>query len=595
MSSVTTQQAKLDLKLVPREKRLEIGKCNERLNPRKTQREPTFQVVQDALALTLCYFAFLTTTDVPESRDEGNKADKIYLGYAIGITPPKKARKFKKLASSKLTTVPVLPEEPTRKSKRVKRPTKKFTNSPTAGVVIRDTPMTSLSKKKEKMTVEKCKGFKLLSESEAESWGRDEDDNNNDSISKGSDQESDSEENEEEVEDDEEEKEGESVKTPSNYTSTDDEDETNVEPKVEDKAKGDEDKGMDYTTNQFDDDVDIRLNEPINTNEGFIQKEVHVSVITESSHIYTTVIPESLASFTPPPQSTPMPPPTTKATNPLSALLNFTPVFQFSNRVSALEKEVIKLKNDYLLNTQVTALVDEHLYSRNKATRDEFISYLSASITARITEQVKIQLPRILTKEVSNFYPPMIKSMVIESLEHVSVHAKEPKFEVADSDMPQDQEENQGPTFKLLKGTRTKFSDLEYDFEKCYKALSEKLDWDNPEGGDYPFDLTKHLPLVINGNHQIQTYSGSDSGRGIRKHGLTNLSGNDVLDFAIALRMFSKRMVIQKRVKDLQLGVESYQKKINITKPETTRPGIRKRDPYTPYQDPKGFIMLTTK
>ncbi|GJY22089.1 hypothetical protein Tco_0394655 [Tanacetum coccineum] len=66
MSSITTQQAKLDLELVPREKRLEIGKCNGRINPGKTQREPTFQVVLDALALTLCYSAFLTTVDVPE-------------------------------------------------------------------------------------------------------------------------------------------------------------------------------------------------------------------------------------------------------------------------------------------------------------------------------------------------------------------------------------------------------------------------------------------------------------------------------------------------------------------------------------------------
>ncbi|GKF26813.1 hypothetical protein Tco_0082707, partial [Tanacetum coccineum] len=54
-------------------------------------------------------------------------------------------------------------------------------------------------------------------------------------------------------------------------------------------------------------------------------------------------------------------------------------------------------------------------------------------------------------------------------------------------------------------------------------------------------------------------------------------------------------MVIQKRVEDLQLGVESYQKKINVTKPETTKPGIRKRDPYTPYQDHQGFIYTDNK
>nr|GFA97386.1 hypothetical protein [Tanacetum cinerariifolium] len=45
MSSITTQQTKLDLELVLKDKRLEIGKCNGRLNPGKKQREPTSQVI----------------------------------------------------------------------------------------------------------------------------------------------------------------------------------------------------------------------------------------------------------------------------------------------------------------------------------------------------------------------------------------------------------------------------------------------------------------------------------------------------------------------------------------------------------------------
>ncbi|GKG43903.1 hypothetical protein Tco_0482996, partial [Tanacetum coccineum] len=48
------------------------------------------------------------------------------------------------------------------------------------------------------------------------------------------------------------------------------------------------------------------------------------------------------------------------------------------------------------------------------------------------------------------------------------------------------QETTLGLAFRLLKGTRSNYAKLEYDFEECYKALSEKLDWDNPEGGDYP-------------------------------------------------------------------------------------------------------------
>ncbi|GKG01346.1 hypothetical protein Tco_0306051 [Tanacetum coccineum] len=59
-----------------------------------------------------------------------------------------------------------------------------------------------------------------------------------------------------------------------------------------------------------------------------------------------------------------------------------------------------------------------------------------------------------------------------------------------------------GPAFRLLKGTRTNYVKLEYDFEDCYKALSEKLDWENPEGDDYPFDLSKPLPLITRGNRQ---------------------------------------------------------------------------------------------
>ncbi|GKB68123.1 hypothetical protein Tco_0929535 [Tanacetum coccineum] len=66
MSSITTQQTKLDLELIPKENILNIGKCNGRIPRRLTPREPTFQVVLDAIALTPCYPAFLITADVPK-------------------------------------------------------------------------------------------------------------------------------------------------------------------------------------------------------------------------------------------------------------------------------------------------------------------------------------------------------------------------------------------------------------------------------------------------------------------------------------------------------------------------------------------------
>ncbi|GJV85758.1 hypothetical protein Tco_1525656 [Tanacetum coccineum] len=46
------------------------------------------------------------------------------------------------------------------------------------------------------------------------------------------------------------------------------------------------------------------------------------------------------------------------------------------------------------------------------------------------------------------------------------------------------------------------------------------------------------------------------------------------LAFNVSLRMFTRSVVIQRRVEDLQLGVESYQKKLNLTKPDTYRSNL---------------------
>ncbi|GJZ42408.1 hypothetical protein Tco_0589294 [Tanacetum coccineum] len=66
MTTTAAKQVALDNALVPLEKRVEIGKCNMRIDPTKTQKEPTYQVVLDALALTTCYPAILITADVLE-------------------------------------------------------------------------------------------------------------------------------------------------------------------------------------------------------------------------------------------------------------------------------------------------------------------------------------------------------------------------------------------------------------------------------------------------------------------------------------------------------------------------------------------------
>ncbi|GJV46505.1 hypothetical protein Tco_1431041 [Tanacetum coccineum] len=119
-----------------------------------------------------------------------------------------------------------------------------------------------------------------------------------------------------------------------------------------------------------------------------------------------------------------------------------------------------------------------------------------------------------------------------------SVQSEKPEFEFGDSDMPQDQKENLGnndeepkektpqqgqnqswsmtlasstdkpsKTFNELMSTSIDFSAFIMNGLKSHltqenTALLEKLDWENLEGGDYPFDLTKPLPLVMSRNCQ---------------------------------------------------------------------------------------------
>ncbi|GJZ53560.1 hypothetical protein Tco_0608445 [Tanacetum coccineum] len=249
-----------------------------------------------------------------------------------------------------------------------------------------------------------------------------------------------------------------------------------------------------------------------------------------------------------------------------------------------------------------------------------------------------------------------------------------------------------GPTFELMKGSCKSLVELEYFFEEVYKATTDQLDWNNPEGQQYPYDLQKPLPLIPNsrgrrvipfdhfinndlaylsGGVSSQTYTTSvtktkaadyghikwiedlvlntmESARDVYskrkiivvtklqivewhnykhldwitvrrdddklykfKEGdfnrlriqdiedmllllvqgkLTNLTVEERLAFNVSLRMFTRSIVIQRRVEDLQLGVESYQKKLNLTKPDTYRSDLKRREAYTAYSNPRGFI-----
>ncbi|GJS73186.1 hypothetical protein Tco_0706027 [Tanacetum coccineum] len=76
---------------------------------------------------------------------------------------------------------------------------------------------------------------------------------------------------------------------------------------------------------------------------------------------------------------------------------------------------------------------------------------------------------------------------------------------------------------------------------------------------------------------------------------LFNLPGDDIIDMVIAVRMFTRSLVMKKSVEDVQLEVESYQKKLNITKLQKKFLRISYKEAYTTLYDPKGIVYLNSR
>ncbi|GJX90405.1 hypothetical protein Tco_0343731, partial [Tanacetum coccineum] len=104
-------------------------------------------------------YGALDPTRMTNRKMMNSTAYKTYLALSTRAATPKKARKFKKPASSSKKKTLVVVEEP------IDKPAKKpVARRQSAGVQIRDTPSVSVSKKKTPTKTERSKGIELLSE-----------------------------------------------------------------------------------------------------------------------------------------------------------------------------------------------------------------------------------------------------------------------------------------------------------------------------------------------------------------------------------------------------------------------------------------------
>ncbi|GJS36094.1 hypothetical protein Tco_0534476 [Tanacetum coccineum] len=293
------------------------------------------------------------------------------------------------------------------------------------------------------------------------------------------------------------------------------------------------------------------------------------------------------------------------------------------------------------------------------------MNLLSESLTARIKEQVKDQLPQILPQEVSNFTPPVIEKLIKESRDEVTlakkrktskdtepttspkkkdstsesskgtksqpkstrkyVQSEEPVFEVADSDMPQDQAGNLGDNEdEPMDETASRCDCYQFEFfinndlkylqggisTLTYTTSTTKTkaaQYDLPGIEDMVLNIWSLVKIaydkyalwgISHRREQRKSFYAFARGMQSREMIIVRRADNILYRFKegdfpqLRINDIEDMLILVKRVEDLQLRVESYQKKINVTKHDTIKLDLKKRHPYTPYKDPQEFIYV---
>ncbi|GJZ34177.1 hypothetical protein Tco_0579613 [Tanacetum coccineum] len=284
-----------------------------------------------------------------------SKEYKIYIAFATGKATPKKARKFKKIASPSKKQTLVLEEEPTKNPKRAKHP------EPTK----KDTPDVSVSKKKALATTDRSKGIDLLSgaalledaqmkkvhdELQDKTTGtnegtesRDDDDSNYDDSDNVSDNDG-------------------------NYDDSDDDGNND--------ASDDEDE---YTTyDQVEGDAHVTL------------IAAHVTQKTE------VLLQSSSVSF-----------------GFATQFLNLDNIPPTDNEIISMMNVDVRHEEP---SNQMPLFLTVLVMKEAQVEKERYIDLIEKSVKDIINDEVKTQLPQILPKVVSDFTTPVIKSTITESL-----------------------------------------------------------------------------------------------------------------------------------------------------------------------------------
>nr|GEV31380.1 UBN2 domain-containing protein [Tanacetum cinerariifolium] len=170
-----------------------------------------------------------------------------------------------------------------------------------------------------------------------------------------------------------------------------------------------------------------------------------------------------------------------------------------------------------------------------------------------------------------------------------------------------------GLTFELMKGSYKSLVEFKYFLEEVYKATTDQLDWNNPEGHQYP-------PLIPNSqgrrvipfdhfiNNDLAYLKGSASS-GTYATSVTKTKDADYrhikwIEDLIPSTMWSsvtpssecfimnvyKKHCHPKACGRSLIRCQKLTKKLNLTRPDTYRSDLKRLLTYSTYPNPRGFI-----
>nr|GEU29481.1 ribonuclease H-like domain-containing protein [Tanacetum cinerariifolium] len=383
--------------------------------------------------------------------------------------------------------------------------------------------------------------------------------------------------------------------------------------------------------------LDVKVHHEDLSNQTSPVLTVPVSVITDTSVALATNVPSHTPQFIPLPQQSTLIPTltTTKATTSTTAIPDSTTLTAILQRLFDLEKEVKILKS-----INYSLIIVLAIKSKVPTVVQEYLRNNLEDILCRPTQKSAEDIQMIKKEHREKQQQP---KYTIVSSDADSLNGFDHKRTVFET-MTKTKSFDQNSKHKKALYHVFIVSILE-DEDSIDKGVADKQkkrkpddkDWNNPEGDRYTFDLSKPLPLVESRNRLIVlpdyffnndlaylqggstniTYTTSLTNTKAAKYDLNgiedmfmegdflklqlndiedmlllivqnklfNLKSDVIVNLVAALHMFTRRIVIQKRVEDLQLGFESYQKKLNISKTRTRDEDLSQREPYTTLSD----------